>query len=873
MKSRLKVLLVEDNAGDADLVQEYLSQARQGEFEVEWVQRVAQAISLLKREQVDVILLDLGLPDSSGLETLSRVLAVAPQAVTVVLTGLDDESTGMEAVKLGAQDFLLKERFAPDLLIRSIFFSIERNRMQDELRQARQRIESVLAGVDDVHIVFDTQWRYVYVNEAAVRSIGRPREQLLGLSLWEVYPSIIGTELETAYRRAMDQRIPVSLEYRYLTNDTWWANRFSPCTEGLAVFATEVTGRRRAEEALRESEQQFRSLFENSIDAILLTIPDGRVLRANPAACKMFGLTEEEIRRIGRDGVVDITDPRLKVALEERKRTGKFLGEVNFKRKDGSVFPAELASVLFRDTEGQWKTTMIIRDVTGPRRSEEAQKRLATAVEQAAEAIVITDNQGAILYVNPAFERITGYPREEAIGQNPRLLKSGEHDTKFYEQMWDTIQGGRVWSGQLANRRKDGRIYHEQATISPVKDASGKIVNFVAVKRDITENLALSKQLLQAQKMEAVGTLAGGVAHDFNNILHVALGYSELILGDEGLPQRYKADLQKINESARRGADLVQRLLTFSRKSEVKPLPLNLNRRITELRKMLERTVPKMIEIQLFLAEDLATINADATQMDQILMNLAVNARDAMPDGGKLVIETANVVLDEDYATLHVNSKPGHYVLLTFTDTGAGMDKETLEHIFEPFYTTKGVGEGTGLGLAVAYGIVQQHGGHISCYSEPGEGTTFKIYFPAIVSIEEPEEKTARPMPRGGSETILLVDDEDMIRDICSRVLTKAGYSVITAPNGREALEVYQQRSSEISLVILDLIMPEMGGTQCLETLLSLDPSVKVVIASGYSAKGSAGETLASAARGFVNKPYDIRQVLEIVRSVLDEKI
>jgi two-component system, cell cycle sensor histidine kinase and response regulator CckA len=753
MTIHLRVLLVEDNTGDADLVQEYLSQASQAVFEVECVTRLTQAISILEHDQIDLILLDLGLPDSSGLETLSRVLEAAPRTATVVLTGLDDELTGLDAVRLGAQDYLFKGLLAPDLLIRTIRHSIERKRMQD---------------------------------------------------------------------------------------------------------------------ALQESEEQFRSLFENSLDGILLTIPDGRILRASQAAYRMFGLTEEEICRVGRDGLVDTADPRLKIALEERKRTGKFQGELNFKRKDGSLFPAELSSVLFKDAEGQWKSTMIIRDVTARRRSEEAQKRLATAVEQAAEAIVITDSQGTIQYVNPGFERVTGFSQEEAIGQNPRILKSGQHDTKFYEQMWDTIQGGHVWSGRLVNRRKDGHIYHEEATISPVKDASGAIVNFVAVKRDITEHLELSKQLFQAQKMEAVGTLAGGVAHDFNNILQVALGYSELILGDEGLSQRHKADLRKINEASSRGADLVQRLLTFSRKSEVKPVPLNLNRRITELGKMLERTVPKMIEIKLHLAEDLATINADATQMDQILMNLAVNARDAMPEGGRLFIETANVVLDEDYAASHLNAKPGHYVLLTIADTGTGMDKETLEHIFEPFYTTKGVGEGTGLGLAVVYGIVQQHGGHVRCYSEPGEGTTFSVYFPALLSDEEPEEKIARSIPRGGSETILLVDDEDMIRDLCSRILTKSGYSVITARNGKEALELYIAQRDRISLVILDLIMPQMGGKQCLDDLLSIDPAVKVLIASGYSSNDATQEALASGAKGFVNKPYDMRQVLRVVREVLD---
>jgi len=510
------------------------------------------------------------------------------------------------------------------------------------------------------------------------------------------------------------------------------------------------------------------------------------------------------------------------------------------------------------------------RFIAERQKAEAMRTRLVTAIEQAVEGVVITDANGTIQYVNPALEKMTGYDSKELIGETPRVVKSGEHDQAFYRHLWETIARGKVWTGQFVNKRKAGRLYHEDATISPVRDASGKIVNFVGVKRDVTEHLELSKQLQQALKMEAVGMLAGGVAHDFNNILQVALGYSELILGDEGLPKRYRADLRKIHESARRGADLVQRLLTFSRKTEIKTQPLNLNRRITELRKMLERTIPKMIDIRLSLGEDLATINADPTQIDQVLMNLAVNARDAMGDGGKLTIETANIILDEEYARSHLDAKPGNYVLLTITDTGSGMDKDTLEHIFEPFYTTKGVGEGTGLGLATVHGIVKHHGGYIRCYSEPGEGTTFKIYFPALISEEEKEETTVREMPRGGSETVLIVDDEEFIRDLGSRILTNAGYNVVTASEGTEALQVYQARRHEIALVLLDLVMPGIGGKQCLEGLLGIDSSVKVVIASGYSADGPTKEALAAGAKGFVDKPYDMSQMLEVLRGVLD---
>ncbi|MFH0824131.1 MAG: ATP-binding protein, partial [Pseudomonadota bacterium] len=450
------------------------------------------------------------------------------------------------------------------------------------------------------------------------------------------------------------------------------------------------------------------------------------------------------------------------------------------------------------------------------------------------------------------------------------ILKSGEHDDAFYSEFWGTVATGRVWSGRIVNRKKDGALYTEECTVSPVWDSSGTIVNFVALKRDITQHLALSQQLVQAQKMESIGTLAGGVAHDFNNILQVALGYSELILADEEFPRQYRTDLQKIHDSAVRGAELVQRLLTFSRKTDFKPRPIDLNRRIVELRKMLERTLPKMIDLDLALSEGKAVINADPTEIDQVLMNLAVNARDAMPDGGTLSFQTVNTVLDEDYARTHVDVKPGPNVLLTVRDTGSGMAKDTLEHIFEPFFTTKGMGEGTGLGLAMVHGIVKQHGGHIMCYSEPGHGTSFKIYFPAVMSRGAEENTIVGKKPLGGSETILLVDDEELIRDLGARILTKAGYKVIMTHNGREALEVYREHGHEIALVVLDLIMPEMGGKQCLEGMLSHNPQIKVVIASGFSGGGPGKDALEAGAKGFVGKPYDIRQMLEVIRAVLD---
>jgi PAS domain S-box-containing protein len=512
------------------------------------------------------------------------------------------------------------------------------------------------------------------------------------------------------------------------------------------------------------------------------------------------------------------------------------------------------------------------RFIADRQKAEALRIRLVTAIEQAAEGVVITDADGTIQYVNPALEKMTGHDSEELVGKNPRVLKSGEQGHAFYQHLWETIKQGQVWTGRFVNKRKDGGRYHADATISPVRDDSGKIVNFVAVQRDITEHLELSRQLQQAQKMEAVGTLAGGVAHDFNNLLQVVLGYSDLVLADDDLPDQFRNDLEKILLAGRNGADLVRRLLTFSRKSEPKPLDLDLNQRIRQTRKLLKRTVPKMIDIDLVLAEDLAGIHADPTQIDQVLMNLAVNARDAMPGGGTLVIETANVVLDDEYARSHLEAEPGRYVLLQVSDTGSGMDRETLEHIFEPFYTTKGPGEGTGLGLAMVFGIVKQHHGFINCYSEAGHGSAFKIYLPAVRSETQSDQPVVTAIPQGGTETILLVDDEELIRDLGKRVLRKAGYTVLTASNGKEALELYRKEQSRIALVILDLIMPEMGGKECLERLLEINPTMKALIASGYSADGPIKGVSATGSKGFVAKPFDVRQVLELIRKALDEE-
>ncbi|MBI5251464.1 MAG: response regulator, partial [Desulfomonile tiedjei] len=396
---------------------------------------------------------------------------------------------------------------------------------------------------------------------------------------------------------------------------------------------------------------------------------------------------------------------------------------------------------------------------------------------------------------------------------------------------------------------------------------------FLAFVMDVTEIKNLRAQLLQAQKMEAIGNLAGGVAHDFNNLLTIVQGYSELLLLDENLDDQAKSDIDKINHAAQSGADLVQRLLAFSRKSEMKPRPINLNQQIAQTQSLLSRTIPKNISVELRLADELPAIEADPVQVEQILMNLAVNARDAMPDGGTLVIETQCCALTEEYARSLVDVSPGNYALLVVSDTGAGIADDALEHIFEPFFTTKSPGMGTGLGLATVYGIVKQHGGHIYCQSGPEGGTTFKIYLPVIDTEMELETlRQSGPTIPGGTETILVVDDEESVRDLGERILRRAGYSVLTAANGKEALELFRREKEKISLVILDLIMPEMDGNQCLKEILQIDRKAKIIISSGFFPNVSLRDTSRTGAKASVDKPYDMNQLIQAVRRVLDDE-
>ncbi|MBI5576818.1 MAG: PAS domain S-box protein [Deltaproteobacteria bacterium] len=507
------------------------------------------------------------------------------------------------------------------------------------------------------------------------------------------------------------------------------------------------------------------------------------------------------------------------------------------------------------------------------KRSEEALQRLAAAVEQTAEIIFITDTEGAIQYVNPAFERITGFGRQEAIGSNPRILKSGRHDEEFYRNLWETLKRGEVWTGGLINKRKDGSLYEEDAIISPVRDDAGRLMNFVAVKRDVTEERKMEEQLRQAQKIEAVGRLAGGVAHDFNNLLTAITGYSELAFARTAEGDPVHGYVKEIRDVAGRAAGLTRQLLAFSRRQILQPRIIDLNAVVRDIDRMLRRLIGEDIDLFTSLDPDLRLTKADPGQIGQVIMNLAVNARDAMPTGGKLTIETANVYIDEAYARGHATMHPGAYVMIAVSDTGVGMDQETLSRIFEPFFTTKEKGKGTGLGLSTVYGIVKQSGGHIWVYSEPGRGTTFKTYLPSVEETADVPEPAPEPKELiQGTETVLLAEDEEAVRMLALEILVMNGYTVLAAGDGEEALRTSARYEGKIDLMLCDVVMPGMSGADLSRKIALSRPDMKVLFMSGYTDNAIVHRGVLDPGTAFIEKPFSPDALARKVRAVLDAK-
>jgi two-component system cell cycle sensor histidine kinase/response regulator CckA len=545
--------------------------------------------------------------------------------------------------------------------------------------------------------------------------------------------------------------------------------------------------------------------------------------------------------------------------------------EYQFRKKSSEVGTG-LCSAKFIELDGKSCMISATIDITERRKSEADVRMLVTAIEHTEEQIVVTDVHANIQYCNPAFEKVSGYSRSEVLGQNARMLKSGEHTAEVYGELWATLNEGKVWRGQLTNKKKDGSLYEEDVTISPITDVSGRITGFVAMKRDVTERRQLEAQFRQAQKLESIGRLAGGVAHEFNNLLTVINGYSDFLLKRLSAPDPLRSYAAEIRDAGRHAASLTKQLLAFSRKQVIEPKALDVNTTIRDAVPMLQRLIGEDIRLTMHLDGLLGQVMADSDQIGQVIMNLAVNARDAMPDGGSLDIETTNVELDEGGVAAFVSdATPGRYILMTVADTGHGMNETTRQQIFEPFFTTKEVSKGTGLGLSTVYGIVKQSGGWITVQSEVGAGTSLRIYFPRIDACPLPEQKGTSAPTDKGSETILLVEDQKAVRSFTKAALSEYGYHVIEAADGEEAIAVARHYSGQIHLLLTDVVLPGMNGKTVSERLKVLRRDLKVLFVSGYTSDVIGQRGVLDRGLAFLHKPFSSDELAAKVREVLGE--
>ncbi len=625
--------------------------------------------------------------------------------------------------------------------------------------------------------------------------------------------------------------------------------------------------------ALREAEARFRAIFEHAGAGMMVIGWDGTILMMNRTVEELLGLDRNEVEGkchwsdflVIRDGK-GVLRGGDELYGNGRIVPGKF--ESRWRHTDGSVRDVlvDLARI-----PGGGNFVCSIVDITERKQHEQERLKLSQAVEQAGESVMLTNHKGEIEYVNPAFTEITGYSADEALGKTISLLKSGEHSEAFYEEMWRTISAGGIWRHKVVNRRKDGQKYTALQTVSPIRDEHGNITHFVDIQQDITTQQTLQEQLRQSQKMEALGTLVGGIAHDFNNMLAGMTG--NLYLARNRCKDRpdIEEKLKNIERLSFRAAEMIAQLLTFARKGIIRMEPLSLTHCVSEWLKLARISVPENIDLRWHISGSDLMVNGDITQLQQLMMNLLGNACDALAEVKRPVITIRLHVAEVSESLLAAHPHLGsRCAQLSVEDNGAGIPEEYMDKIFEPFFTTKVVGKGTGLGLAMVYGTAQSHRGVVEVDSELGKGTCFRLYLPLLEAGHDVRGGISNQGAEAGcGETILLADDEESVRQTCSDVLESLGYQVIVAANGQEAVDMFVARPSEVSLLILDIVMPELGGVEAAEKIRKLRADIPVIFATGYDREQIAEARDQLPGSLLLTKPFSVSELSRHIRAML----
>ncbi|MEH1943888.1 MAG: response regulator [Nostoc sp.] len=753
----IKVLLVEDNPGDVFLLQEFLKEVTTVVIELMPVEKLSEALNYLAKELFDVILLDLSLPDSQGLETFVIAHHQAKATPIIVLTGIDDETLAIRAMQEGAQDYLVKGQVTGDLLVRSMRYAIERQRADNALRQSEERFRVALKNSPIFVYNQDRELRYTWV-----------------------YNPPYGVRVEEILGKQDSDIIPVE-DAQHLT------------TIKRGVLTTGIGTR----------------------EEVSITIKD---------TTRYYDLTVEPLRN------------------ESQEVVGVTCASIDISERQAALRDRKLA--------------------------EEKIREQAALLDFTTDAICLRDLNNQIIFWNKGAETLYGWKATEACGQNASELLYDEPSPEFEAALLQVVSKGK-WQGELTKLTKTDKEILVASRWSLVCDEQGKAKSILTVDTDITEKKHLEAQLFRAQRLESIGTLASGIAHDLNNILTPILAGAQLLplkFPDADRRTRHLLEILEIN--ARRGADLVKQVLSFARGVEGKRIALQLRHIIVELAKILKETFPKSIEISTDIPQDLWMVSGDSTQLHQVLMNLCVNARDAMANGGSLSISAENVLIDENYARMNLEAEEGPYIVVTVSDTGIGIPKEILDRIFEPFFTTKNVGKGTGLGLSTVLGIVKSHGGFVNVYSEQASGSSFQVYLPAVEGMEtfSPEDL---PPQTGHGEWILVVDDETAIQETTRTSLETHNYKTIIASDGIEAIALYAQNRDKISAVLMDIMLPSLDGLIAIRTLQKINPHVRIIASSGLMSDNKLNAVAAIGVNTFLSKPYTVNELLLSLQKVL----
>jgi PAS domain S-box-containing protein len=749
---------------------------------------------------------------------------------------------------------------------------------QEAQRAARasERVDRILGSITDAFMVLDREWTITYMNDRAAALTGHVPTDYIGRNHWEAFPESVGSPFDQAYRRALTGEYAVRVEAYYPPIGRWLQATAYPSAEGLTVVGQDVTDRVRAHEA----STYLAAIVASSADAIIGKKLDGTITSWNAAAERIFGYSAAEM--IG-SSVYRLIPPALHDSEREvlrRVATGEpvTFSEAPRRRKDGAEIHIALTISPIRDETGKVVgASSIKRDITAEKRVQDALASESARSRDLAEALdasqsLMWDLEGRITYWSRGSARLYGWSVSEALGRVSHKLLQTEFPATL-DQILVALRGRGRWEGELVHITRDGRRVHAASQWILRRDQAGEPLSVIEVNTDVTGLRQAEEKIRQSERMEMVGQLAGGVAHEANNQMTVVLGAANFLLGRTDLPAEARKDLEYIREAAERTAGITAQLLAFSRRQVVQARVLDLDETVQGLDGMLRRALGERSKLELQLRAK-ERVKVDPGQLAQVLLNLVLNARDAMPLGGQVMVETRTTELTEGYARQRpgVAIRPGTYAILAVSDSGHGMSPETLARIFEPFYTTKPVGKGTGLGLATVYGIVKQSGGYVWAYSELGQGTTFKVYFPSEAQSTPHTSVPSSPSPSRG-ETVLLVEDDSAVRHMTVRALQEYGYSVLEADGGHQALErVKQHAQGGIDLVITDVVLPGMDGPELARRVTELRPGLPVLFISGYTDEDVVRRGLVEAGHPFLQKPFTPEALVSEVAELLESR-